>query len=676
MSKTAEEAAKTAAAHADAEKMAAEIDRKLSFYEMQSSAFFARMQTVFDSIPASSADQVTIDSFLAMCVTIDYLRSEYISCIQKKNDLESRVRPNYVFNFQTIFAFDDLYNRVKFECNRLQSIKPQQGCQPKNLFSRTQAPKNLKSRTVGNPEPQEQAESKPIVSPETSQSYVNLPRLELVSFDGDIQKWPLFYESFRSVIHENKRLTNTEKMQYLVGKLSGNALNMCRGIMPTGDNYLTLWNALINKYQDTRALATAYIDQLLKLKKVVNATPATLDEFADKYATTIAALKQLKINDLEEFMFLHLGLKCLDTETARAFEMYKRDEDFPNSDDLTQFIREQSRILSRASLGNTSHSAPPARAPRNIPTQGSQSFARPASNSQQPKAFKTFLSVQNATDNDANKNLCPYCQSSAHNLYACPLFTPLSPRDRRNSHGVPIPKDNQVSLCVTNKQLEVFSLSRTVLLGTAVCQALGPDSQNSIPVRIVVDSASMRNIMTEECRSRLNLPLYPSHGAKVSGLGGNETETKGVTSVILVSRFDENERYDVHPFVVDCITEELPCAPIDISELSYLHDLPLADDSYHAPGSIDMIVGSDFFARILKSRKFSGSRSEPVGIETSFGYLVVGNAPTATEVIEPEFATSFPYPFPFPPHSLQALKKKKGRYQASWPPSRENMDNF
>ncbi|KAI5646527.1 hypothetical protein NE865_01460 [Phthorimaea operculella] len=196
--------------------------------------------------------------------------------------------------------------------------------------------------------------------------------------------------------------------------------------MPTGDNYLTLWNALINKYQDTRALATAYIDQLLKLKKVVNATPATLDEFADKYATTIAALKQLKINDLEEFMFLHLGLKCLDTETARAFEMYKRDEDFPNSDDLTQFIREQSRILSRASLGNTSHSAPPARAPRNIPTQGSQSFARPASNSQQPKAFKTFLSVQNATDNDANKNLCPYCQSSAHNLYACPLFTPLS----------------------------------------------------------------------------------------------------------------------------------------------------------------------------------------------------------------------------------------------------------
>ncbi|KAI5633212.1 hypothetical protein NE865_14091 [Phthorimaea operculella] len=361
MSKTAEEAAKSAAAHADAEKMAAEIDRKLSFYEMQSSAFFARMQTVFDSIPASSADQVTIDSFLAMCVTIDYLRSEYISCIQKKNDLESRVRPNYVFNFQTIFAFDDLYNRVKFECNRLQSIKPQ-----------------------------EQAESKPIVSPETSQSYVNLPRLELVSFDGDIQKWPLFYESFRSVIHENKRLTNTEKMQYLVGKLSGNALNMCRGIMPTGDNYLTLWNALINKYQDTRALATAYIDQLLKLKKVVNATPATLDEFADKYATTIAALKQLKINDLEEFMFLHLGLKCLDTETARAFEMYKRDEDFPNSDDLTQFIREQSRILSRASLGNTSHSAPPARAPRNIPTQGSQSFARPLLTRNNQKPLKRF----------------------------------------------------------------------------------------------------------------------------------------------------------------------------------------------------------------------------------------------------------------------------------------------
>ncbi|GBP95512.1 hypothetical protein EVAR_70623_1 [Eumeta japonica] len=50
-----------------------------------------------------------------------------------------------------------------------------------------------------------------------------LPPLELKSFDGEPENWPIFYETFRSIIHENNDLNDGERVQYLVAKLTGKA---------------------------------------------------------------------------------------------------------------------------------------------------------------------------------------------------------------------------------------------------------------------------------------------------------------------------------------------------------------------------------------------------------------------------------------------------------------------
>ncbi|CAG9136650.1 unnamed protein product [Plutella xylostella] len=50
-------------------------------------------------------------------------------------------------------------------------------------------------------------------------------------------------------------LTDHEKLHYLLGKLTGKAQAACAGITPSAENYKTLFDTLVNRYEDKRTLA-------------------------------------------------------------------------------------------------------------------------------------------------------------------------------------------------------------------------------------------------------------------------------------------------------------------------------------------------------------------------------------------------------------------------------------
>ncbi|XP_041981003.1 uncharacterized protein LOC121734457 [Aricia agestis] len=670
-------------------------------------------------------------------------------------------------------------------------------------------------------------------------------------------------------------------MQYLLGRLTGHALDLSKGILPTGDNYSLLWSALCDKYNDKRSLAVSYFNQLLKLPVINTATPAALEGFVDKYSTLVSALKQIDITNLAEFMFVHLGLRSLDLETVKCFEMHIREnKEFPTSSELIKFIRDQYRVLSRTNVNNI------VKFSSSQNNNNTNSYKTRAAT--QNKTFKTFVNIQSRYDspspyafNETKSLKCNCCNVDKHQLYQCPKFTSLNPFERytyakinklcfnclshrhsivdcnsikrcrfcsRNHHSLihfsdstkqafantmthaeghnnnlntpakpnhnrndkhialfsrspaaaarynsslprasagayshapriearnspsyspayensaprintcnnapsyspayensaprintcnnapsyspayensaprintcnnapsyspayenspprvstrsnslslglrppaypPAPasyeehaphayaqtahiadapahfppartsksedvqqinfasaRDNQnISLCVTNTHSEVIDPSRniynncqTVLLGTAVCYAQQFDTKKLIPIRVLIDSGSMKDIITRECCDRLNLPLFSAQNAQVSGLGDVVNNPCGLTNLKLISRLNDKVRFDLQPYVVDRITSELPSCKVDISSLSYLKDLPLADNYYYQPGTIDMILGCEVFARILLQRKFSRGSNEPIAIETTLGFLILGKAQTAS----------------------------------------------
>ncbi|KAJ8928009.1 hypothetical protein NQ314_019475 [Rhamnusium bicolor] len=61
-----------------------------------------------------------------------------------------------------------------------------------------------------------------------------------------------------NLIHENRDLNDVDRVHYLIEKLNGKALAVCSGISPGADNYRIIWQALVDKFQDTCLLANTY----------------------------------------------------------------------------------------------------------------------------------------------------------------------------------------------------------------------------------------------------------------------------------------------------------------------------------------------------------------------------------------------------------------------------------
>ncbi|XP_060587756.1 uncharacterized protein LOC132743237 [Ruditapes philippinarum] len=52
-------------------------------------------------------------------------------------------------------------------------------------------------------------------------SSIKLPKIDMISFNGDKTRWTEFWDSFENAVHNNKYISNVEKFNYLKGKLVG-----------------------------------------------------------------------------------------------------------------------------------------------------------------------------------------------------------------------------------------------------------------------------------------------------------------------------------------------------------------------------------------------------------------------------------------------------------------------
>ena len=60
---------------------------------------------------------------------------------------------------------------------------------------------------------------------------VRLPILEIPSFSGDKLKWTEFWDIFKASVHKNTSISDIEKLNYLLSKLSGEAKHSVSGIL-------------------------------------------------------------------------------------------------------------------------------------------------------------------------------------------------------------------------------------------------------------------------------------------------------------------------------------------------------------------------------------------------------------------------------------------------------------
>ena len=67
---------------------------------------------------------------------------------------------------------------------------------------------------------------------------VNLPRIEIPTFDGKIFNWHLFWKQFQAAVQDKPQLEEVDKLPYLREALKdGPARNVIKGLTQTAESY-------------------------------------------------------------------------------------------------------------------------------------------------------------------------------------------------------------------------------------------------------------------------------------------------------------------------------------------------------------------------------------------------------------------------------------------------------
>ncbi|GFG32676.1 hypothetical protein Cfor_12291, partial [Coptotermes formosanus] len=78
--------------------------------------------------------------------------------------------------------------------------------------------------------------------------------------------------------------------------------------------------------------------------------------------------------------------------------------------------------------------------------------------------------------------------------------------------------------------------------------------------------------------------------------------------------------------IVNEITTPLPQKRFDISNFIIPKDINLADNDFNTPAEINLLLGADIFFKVMQDGKISGGPSDPIMLNTKFGYIISGDS--------------------------------------------------
>lgn len=470
------------------------MPKSLAIVKAKKENAFSQIQMVYEMTKKIS-DKDIQQKFLVQAKSANRLRQEFADVLDTYHELELESDPNYKPSYAPLNSADEMVNYIMATLSMLESKIA------------------AKSKTADPPS-------------STLKVVPKLPKLEISDFDGTPEKWPVFYQLYNKLIHENESLSDLEKVTYLVNHLQGSARSICTGVLPTAENYTTLYESLVKRYDDKRQLASAYLTKILEFKPCTHESEKSINLFLEHFAESVAALKHLNLANLTDFMFVHIALKKLDAETSRQFEMTFRKEEMPSFDKLVEFLREQSKILGRSKRSNTA----PVKTNNNSPKSTHAFVAQnPIRNNYKDSNYPT-------KSHTSNNNSCILCRNVKHQLYSCPVFHKQSVDERWST----VKKCNACFNCLTMNSHRLADCESKKFCSTCNGRHHSllhrPPKQQNNPINSAPKPVKLENSSSEKSHdfnsvSALNTDNTKSNSTLCSSSFSNSTPS----SVVLLS---------------------------------------------------------------------------------------------------------------------------------------------
>ncbi|XP_054706953.1 uncharacterized protein LOC129216761 [Uloborus diversus] len=143
-------------------------------------------------------------------------------------------------------------------------------------------------KTFENPVQQERN-----VPPSTERLSINLPKLQLTEFDGNIKQWFSFWSMFQK-IDEDPKIEDDVKFAYLMQTTKGKAFDFVQSYQVSKSDYKVVIKNLKARFADDKMLIELYVRELLKL--VLNQSQnLSFTNLVDQLDTHLRCLENLGV---------------------------------------------------------------------------------------------------------------------------------------------------------------------------------------------------------------------------------------------------------------------------------------------------------------------------------------------------------------------------------------------
>ncbi|XP_039227246.1 uncharacterized protein LOC26535268 isoform X3 [Drosophila yakuba] len=97
-----------------------------------------------------------------------------------------------------------------------------------------------------------------------------------------------------------------------------------------------------------------------------------------------------------------------------------------------------------------------------------------------------------------------------------------------------------------------------------------------------------------------------------------------VCTTTIRSRIDANTKLEVVLKIVPSVRIRTPVRALSDTVVSKFRDIMLADDQFHRPATVSMVLGADVYPKVIQSGFLTFDEGMPVAQKTVFGWIVSG----------------------------------------------------
>lgn len=483
---------------------------------------------------------------------------------------------------------------------------------------------------------------------------IRLPQIHLPVYRGEFTLWREFFDAFSSLIHNNDQLSDVQKLSYLKSSLKDEPANLVRSFETTDKNYEIAWSLLQKRYNNTRRIINNHVQALLEIPKIQKDAHVTLRHIINTTENHLQCLKALgQPTDSWNVLLIPIISAKLDFQTNKDWESKLNEENdntkIPTISQFLEFLTSRQNTLEALSMRKTEvdskgYSFQKSKGVlktlatttniycvlcnKNHNIQNCEVFLKLNENERNDKIRELKLCLNclrknHFIQNCISKNTCRKCNKKHHTLLHKSYENVNSLSDSQTSNDSNLSSCKNDAITTTTCSTEIKTNFSQVLLSTAI--VYGEDDQGKHnQIRLLLDSASQSNFITEKMCHKLNLKMKPIN-IKVAGISNESTNIKYKTQLNIKSMHN-NFSITVSCLVLPKITTGfMPQSHINKNSINIPSNikLKLADPTFDTPGDIDMLLGAEIFWQLLCVGQIKEKRS-PIFQKTKFGWIISG----------------------------------------------------